>query len=202
MLEPEARFDWRAFNRLVRRFPKVVSDEMGRGFKLYLRAFESRLVEERLSGDPIRRRTGALARGWKVVVRGQGLHLVGILFTNVPYARIQEFGGTVRPKKGRWLWIPGQELLTRAGVFRGWDRVDWEGQHGDLWYRKSRRNPRNLVLLYRRGKRGKIRHIATLAKEVRIEGRMGLRELVLKDYDRRVRMLQAALERAAGRVAR
>lgn len=36
----------------------------------------------------------------------------------VPYARIQEEGGTIRPKKSRFLKIPVGPALTRAGVPR------------------------------------------------------------------------------------
>lgn len=36
----------------------------------------------------------------------------------VPYAGVQEFGGTIRPRRGKYLAIPVGPALTRAGVAR------------------------------------------------------------------------------------
>lgn len=39
-----------------------------------------------------------------------------VFSAGVPYAKIQEFGGVVRPKKAKWLTIPLDANMTQAGV--------------------------------------------------------------------------------------
>jgi hypothetical protein len=83
-----------------------------------------RLVSERLSGRPgVKRRTGNLARSFKS--RTFDSRLLGAIVLDVQpegpgseYAHIQEFGGTIRPKRAKNLWIPIAGNLTPAGVAR------------------------------------------------------------------------------------
>jgi len=173
---------------------------MRHGFRSYLRDLESKLIQERLSGGPgaLRRRTGQLARGWKVVVLGRDLQLVGVLFTNIPYARIHEFGGVIKPRKSRWLWIPSEKLRTPAGVFRGWDHVIWDA----VFYRRSTRNPRNLVALQGMSGKARPRLIATLVPEVRIPATMGFRKLIRQGSPQLIAMLNEAVRFALDRAAR
>ncbi len=177
----EVRLDLDAMRRLPLEVPGRIRKATSVALGIGLRILERRLVTERLSGSPLRRRTGALARGWKRMVFIYDGEVVGKLMTNVPYAEIHEFGGTIRPKRGKWLWIPGKELLTPAGVFRGWDQVVWDA----VFYRRSKKNPRNLVVLQpvkshiRGKKKGQtvLLHVATLVPEVTLPARMGLRDL-------------------------
>lgn len=83
-----------------------------------------RLVSERLSGRPgVKRRTGNLARSFKS--RTFDSRLLGAIVLDVQpegpgseYAHLQEFGGTIRPKRAKNLWIPIAGNLTPAGVAR------------------------------------------------------------------------------------
>ncbi len=202
----DATIDTRNLQRAMARAPRELSRAVKGAFRTSLRRVETRLVREQLSGRQfgpggaggLARRTGTLARSWKVVVVGDGLDLTGVLFTNVPYAAIHEFGGTIRPRRGKWLWIPARTLLTPAGVFRGWEGVKWDS----VFFRRSRRNARNLVALEDRGA-SKPRHVATLAPEVTIPARMGLRELVKQDRPDRIvdlnRAIRFAMERSTRR---
>lgn len=74
----------------------------------------------------MRRRTGRLAASIAGVVRNpaDGVELVlsaggGNGRRSVAYARIQEEGGTVRPRRGQYLAIPLPGALTAAGALRG-----------------------------------------------------------------------------------
>lgn len=49
-----------------------------------------------------------------------------VIYTRSPYARIQEYGGTVRPKTAKYLTIPLAAARTAAGVTRGSAR-NWIG---------------------------------------------------------------------------
>lgn len=48
----------------------------------------------RLSGDPLNRRTGRLSRSVTPFASLQGAQLIGGLSSNVPYAHVHELGGT------------------------------------------------------------------------------------------------------------
>ena len=76
--------------------------------------------------DRTKRRTGSLLRSIAGTVQVQGSTVSPTLSAGghnggaaLVYARIQEKGGTVRPKKaGGWLAIPGASVRTDAGVAR------------------------------------------------------------------------------------
>lgn len=195
----KSRFDLKNFRTLQRQAPAALNGELTRAFKKYLAHLSARLVRERLSGNPLRRRTGELAK-WQTQVTGKiGRRqntLSGTLTNRTPYARIQEHGGVIRPVKGQWLWIPSDALRTRAGVFRGWEQVDWDR----VFYRRSSRNRANLVVLEEQD--GGIRHVATLAKSIRIPARMGLRKLVRADKPKRIEIFNVAIARATAKAQR
>ena len=65
-----------------------------------------------------RARTGHLRRSIKAVARGVGLDSEIRLSANTPYAGVQEHGGTILPKKGKYLTIPLGAAKTAAGVSR------------------------------------------------------------------------------------
>ena len=87
--------------------------------------FLARMQRERLSGptgpSSLSRRTGELARHaiqYTVVTGKATMRLVVWVSKAVPYARIHEFGGTVRPKSSKYLAIPIGAAKTKAGVAR------------------------------------------------------------------------------------
>ena len=96
----------------------VLNELTGSAIDMELRA-DQNLTERR------RRRTGNLARSIEGGTRTKGtistMFLAGGGGTHqVKYARLQEEGGTVRPKKGQWLAYPmrGGPAETAAGVPR------------------------------------------------------------------------------------
>lgn len=85
-------------------------------------AFLRALVKERLSGRPgLERRTGNLSRDWVTDVSESGGQLAIEVKTQGianAYAGIHENGGTIRPTKSKYLWIPLKLNLTANGVAR------------------------------------------------------------------------------------
>lgn len=69
-------------------------------------------------GDPLNVRTGRLRRSitYRVDTGPQGID--GIVGTNVEYAAIHEYGGTIVPKTAKWLTVPLRAALTPSGVMR------------------------------------------------------------------------------------
>lgn len=80
------------------------------------------ITATQLSGNPLRRRTGSLAKsvaGRAMMVNGVPAFRVGVFRgPAVAYARIQEHGGTVRPVRAKALAMPVDDALTPAGVDR------------------------------------------------------------------------------------
>lgn len=61
------------------------------------------------------RKTGALARSFHAVFRSASSDKISVgAFSALPYARIHDEGGTIRPKKGRFLTIPNTRKAERV----------------------------------------------------------------------------------------
>lgn len=90
-------------------------------FQSFGKSFITDLKSGRLRGNPIKRRSGNLANGWNDAFIESGNEMEERVFITGPgaaYAKMQEYGGTVRPKKGRFLWIPIAGNVTPTGVPR------------------------------------------------------------------------------------
>ena len=104
------------------------------------------VVRTQLSGQPLARRSGNLARsvvGHSVRVGGvPGLRVGVFRGPSLRYARKLEVGGTIKPKKAQALSIPlqGGKAVTRSGVTKFGPR-DFPGTLTFIPFR----NPRNAV---------------------------------------------------------
>lgn len=77
------------------------------------------LQRERLSGNPLKVRTGALRGSFTAnVVSVPGGNKAVSISTRSPYFRIHDTGGTIRPRTAKFLAIPLDAALTPAGVSR------------------------------------------------------------------------------------
>jgi len=128
------------FQKLVKRLPKTAAQEISLGLLTFLRKFEARMMIDRLSGRPgLMVQTGALRASMKTEVKGATLKTIegraSIGGRKTPYARIQEEGGVVKPKRAKMLKVPMDDAKTAGG------RVKAE-------YLRPGKNP-NLALTYR-----------------------------------------------------
>jgi hypothetical protein len=74
------------------------------------------------------------------------INAAGFIQHNVTWAGIYEYGGTITPKNGKYLWFPistGPRMFRTGGTGRGAGRrltpERYEQQFGDLTPRKSRK---------------------------------------------------------------
>jgi len=76
-------------------------------------------VQKNLAGRFLKRRTGHLARStlFRMVVH-KGSDGYEVLFTTAKYGPIHEHGGTIRPKRAKYLTIPLKANKTPAGAAR------------------------------------------------------------------------------------
>lgn len=99
---------------------KKAQTGMQKALKAWGNAYITTLVTTRLHGRPgLNRRSGNLARDWvveadtsstdaSITIKSQGI-------ANA-YAGLQERGGTIKPKSGRFLWIPIGDNVTKNGT--------------------------------------------------------------------------------------
>lgn len=79
------------------------------------------IIRDKLSGDPLVRRTATLQRAIRFTVTLDGQDAVLTMIADAskaPYAAAQEYGATIRPTKGQFLTIPLEPALTASGVAR------------------------------------------------------------------------------------
>jgi len=165
----------------------------------------SDLKTSRLSGNPIRARTGNLKRSFKARTYQSAL-LGGIILDVEPigpgsrYAPLQEFGGVVRPTKARNLWIPIAGNVTSAGVAR---ITPTEAISRGGYYTKNRRGDGLIFwgspLLKRSNERSV--PLFVLKKSVYVPGRMGANTLWQLSGIRLVNSLDAAASSILGEAA-
>lgn len=135
-----------------------------------------REMQARVSGDKLMRRTGQLARSFIAKVGGSRLgNLFGLVETDSKYAKIHEFGGTIRPTNARFLTIPTEFNKTAAGVMRKNARQLMS--EGKSFFQKSRNGN---LMLFTQTARGQLKPMFMLKESVTIPARLGFRETAEK----------------------
>lgn len=131
-------------------------------------ALRSEAAAKRLASARLAVRTGRLRNSIAGLVEDEPDAFLIKLRATVPYARIQEQGGTVKPVRGQWLAIPNSR--TAAGVARNASPRDVPGLRfvkfrGDLaaWVRGG-------------GREGPMQVVFWLVKQVTIKGTYYLRD--------------------------
>lgn len=92
-----------------------------RGMWLEATKMVTKMLISAVSGKYLNRRTGALSKiQFKIDYRKITSRIGNRAISGnpVPYDAIQEFGGTIRPKRSKYLAIPIGKALTSAGVAR------------------------------------------------------------------------------------
>jgi hypothetical protein len=124
----DGKIDIRGLQRALANLPKALDAEMRRAFNAHGRFMTKEMVTKRFtgytgrSGDRLQNRSALLRRSFKHEVVGgvgQSTPLTLVHYSaGVKYARLQEYGGTIRPKRSKWLTIPLPDALTASGVAR------------------------------------------------------------------------------------
>lgn len=153
------------------------------------------------SGDPIQTRSGALRRSFGWETRGSGLaQELRIFSAGLPYARVQEFGGTIRPKNKRYLTIPLPDALTPGGSLKGGAKLVKSGSKyvtADGVPTFIFRSKRGNLLIGSRAKNGALRLLYTLKPSVTLKPRLGFGQTFEKvTRPKLIEQLNAAARRA------
>jgi hypothetical protein len=180
------------FKAAMEKAPAAILAKFDPAMRRHARGFlQGTLVRERLSGPPgLRNRRGAagLRGSFNFAVEGATLDTWQLVeFSTSKYARIQELGGTVVPKKGKYLAIPLPAARTAAGVARGGPR-----SFPNTFFRKSKAG--NLLLFQRQGKKSV--PLFVLKQWVTLPARLGFYATWEKDQQARQQVLARAVAEA------
>ena len=151
--------------------PKKIATKLSRAMRIYGLDFIRRIKTQSFGGRPnLQRRTGELSRSFNMEITGSALNDLTLrVFSRSPYAKIQEYGGTIRPKNAQWLAIPLDAAKTGAGVARGGPR-----DYQNTFFATSKKG--NLIL-FQKDAGGGIIPLFVMKKEVTIPPRLGMRQL-------------------------
>lgn len=176
--------------KAFQRAPEAISKRMRKGLVDSGNEFVRAVQTERFTGyspgrsEMLKRRTGFLRRSVGQQVTGSTLSDLSLrVFTaGANYAALQEFGGTVKPKRSRFLTIPTKANLTAGGDARYPSARDFINSHkGQTFFL---RRGTSLLLMWNKpsaaarksgGVRGKDKPVAMfrLVRSVAIPPRFG-----------------------------
>lgn len=124
------REDTKRLSRLFRRYPNALHKRMRDALNQSGFAWRNVMIRRMraplpVPGEPnknstLATRTGRLRGSLRVELHGGDLGSLALTLASrgVPYAAVQEFGGTIKPRTRKWLTEPRKAALTPAGVLR------------------------------------------------------------------------------------
>lgn len=115
-----------------------------------------------------------------------GLSLAGVVYSNLVYAAIHEFGGTIKPKDAKWLTIPFEGVQGRARDYQ------------DTFFAST--SAGNLVMFQKRGKDMAV-PLFLLVKQAEIPARPWLNPALESNREAVVGIIGNAVKEALASVA-
>lgn len=178
----EVRVDARLLNEAIAKVPGKLFQEVSRELLREMRLFESELIETRLSGDPLKVRSGSLRRSWKTGIEGNRLeNLYAWTASTSKAAATHEFGDPNRkPRTAKMLAIPLDAAKFPSGTARYNSplRQTLDGEFSKTWV--ARMPSGKLILFGQKGQTGGAIPLFVLVPSVSIPARMGARTLFAK----------------------
>ncbi len=122
MPDIEIRFDGERLGREIASAARLIASGLPKAMDRALLVLERRVKDRHLSGPTgstsLRARSARLRDSITSRLTIEAGVPVGTVGTKVIYGRTHEFGGTIRPRRGRFLTVPLPAALTPAGVGR------------------------------------------------------------------------------------
>lgn len=116
----------------------------------------------------------------------RGRKIIGAVGSDIPYAPIHEFGGTITPKRANFLTIPLGAAKTPAGAGRGRAR--------DFPNTFVRRSKAGKLIIFQKISRNRIIPLFLLVKSVRIPKRPWLKPAVEKNMSKIERIINRRIK--------
>jgi phage gpG-like protein len=179
------------FTKLIEKLgelPKTVHRDMGYtilAMTLLVEKDAKRRIEENFHG------VGTLAASiTHKILKLAGLAVTGVVGTNLKYAAIHEFGGTIEPKNTKWLTIPFEGVKGRA---RDYTDTFFQWQKGAEGQR---------LILFQKNAGGKPTPLFVLVKKAEILARPYLNPALTENAELITQRINEALTRSLESVAR
>lgn len=102
--------------------PRVTSLQLQKWMTLFMARLHSAVVANIGNGGLIGRRSGNLARSIREEVTNNGSMVTGMVYpdrSKAIYGDINEDGGTIIPRRSKYLAIPLRAMMTASGVSKG-----------------------------------------------------------------------------------
>ena len=183
-------FDAKRFAEAMRKAPEALFGHVRDGLSSYVQWFATnRMVRQARAALNVR--SGALARSFGALVTGVSFaDLRATVYTDSPYARLQEHGGTVRPKNAKALTIPMEAALTAgAGVTRGGAR-SFGFTETFIGHDKD-----GNAFIFRRLEGDDVEPLFRLVPQVTVPARLGFFRTWEDDADERTKVLVDAVDK-------
>lgn len=217
----EARVDIGKLVGVLKKLPSAIDVEMRKAFNQHGLNFRASMIRDRFTGFTTsapreggrnQNRTGTLRRSFGSEVvggLGKGTPLTLAVFSSgVKYARIQEYGGEVRPKSSKYLTVPLPDAMTRSGVVRASARQLFQQYPDQMSVIRSPKSGQLFIVSdgkpgakNPRGKNAETQWLFVLKKSVELKPRLGFRDQWASPKMRqdRANLFNAAIDRAAAR---
>ena len=185
------RLDALGLQKALKKSPIGMYNGALKALKKSHRRLDREMQTKRLRPPGLRRRTGRLAQSFTGEVTGGTVGTLVMRYgTNVPYAEIHEFGGTVRAKRAKFLTIPLKANLTPSGVMRKSIR-----EFAVVRFIKSKRGRRGSLIALCGPSADNLKPMFVLVRSVKIPARLGLRRTWVVERRRLTVDLNAAIRR-------
>ena len=217
----EARVDIDKLVGVLKKLPSAIDVEMRKAFRQHGLNFRASMIRDRFTGFTTsapreggrnQNRTGTLRRSFGSEVvggLGKGTPLTLAVFSaGVKYARIQEYGGEVRPKSSKYLTVPLPDAMTRSGVVRASARQLFQQYPDQMSVIRSPKSGQLFIVSdgkpgakNPRGKNAETQWLFVLKKSVELKPRLGFRDQWASPKMRqdRANLFNEAIDRAAAR---
>lgn len=187
---PDLNVEAEGFGKLIEKLdelPRTVYKDMGYtilAMTLLVKAAAAANIKRNFKGVG----TLAASLGHKVL-KLAGLAVTGVVGSNLAYAAIHEFGGTIEPKNVKWLTIPFEGIKGRA---RDYPDTFFEWQKGAEGQR---------LILFQRNAGGKPTPLFVLVKRVEVPARPYLNPALTENADLIGKRIGEAIKRSLESVA-
>lgn len=219
----KGKAEYKQFIAAAKKFPAALDIEAKRALNEHGAYFTARMQKGQFTGYTNRQgteggllqnRSGMLRRSFGFGVTGglkDGYDLTLLVYSSgVKYARLQEYGGTIRPRRAKYLTIPLKDALTPSGVQRYSSARDLFTYHPDqISVVRSPKSGKLFIVSDGRpgaktakGKNSQTQWLYILKKSVTIPPRLGFRKTFKSPVmagDRQAR-LRVAVRRALAKV--
>lgn len=207
----EVRIDSEKLAEAMRKAPFALYQSLHRRVTAYLLKWVKQWRRATIGrGKKVETRSGALGRAFGATVHGDGrdvdslVWISGTVFAELPYPRILEYGGTIRPVHKQWLTIPLGANKTRAGVSRasasytgaesGYFGPSTAFQEGTFFIRSKAGNL--LLVKDAPGTQSGFEPMFVLKKSVTIPAKLGFNDAFKKQTPKLVRTVNGAIGEA------